>query len=191
MHPLNYINQIVVLGVDLNNPFVKVAFPILAIVAVIVLSKVRFHMSLRVDLMLRKPAAGQLFLWLAIAVSWMLITDYFMNWRGAWNFEPWRNQPLYVSILRVVAVGILGPTAEELIFRGYLFNRLKRLKILNDWLIIIILAAVWACLHYTYSIPVISIIFIEGIFLGAALLRSRSLVVPILMHICWNLYAIW
>jgi membrane protease YdiL (CAAX protease family) len=191
MHPLNYINQIVVLGVDLNNPFVKVAFPILAIVAVIVLSKVRFHMSLRVDLMLRKPAAGQLFLWLAIAVSWMLITDYFMNWRGAWNFEPWRNQPLYVSILRVLAVGILGPAAEELIFRGYLFNRLKRLKILNDWLIIIILAAVWACLHYTYSIPVISIIFIEGIFLGAALLRSRSLVVPILMHICWNLYAIW
>jgi membrane protease YdiL (CAAX protease family) len=191
MHPLNYINQIVLLGIDLNNPFVKVAFPILAIIAVIVLSKVRFHMSLRDALMLRKPTASQLFLWLSIAIAWMLITDYFMNWRGAWNFEPWRNQPLYVSILRVVAVGILGPTAEELIFRGYLFNRLKRLKILNDWLIIIILAAVWACLHYTYSIPVISIIFIEGIFLGAALLRSRSLVVPILMHICWNLYAIW
>jgi len=191
MLPLNSINQFVLLGIDLNNPFVKVAFPVLAIVAVIVLSKLRFHMSLRDDLMLRMPPLSQLFLWLAVSISWMLITDYFMNWRGAWNFEAWRNQPVYVSILRVLAVGILGPIAEELIFRGYLFNRLKRLKILNDWALIIIIAAGWASLHYTYSIPVISIIFVDGIFLGAALLKSRSLVVPILMHICWNLYAIW
>jgi membrane protease YdiL (CAAX protease family) len=191
MLPLNFISQFVFLRIDLNNPVVKVAFPILAIVAVIVLSKVRFHMSLREDLMLRKPPLSQLLLWLAVSISWMLLTDYFMNWRGAWNFEPWRIQPLYVSILRVLAVGILGPTAEELIFRGYLFSRLKRLKILNDWLLIIILAAGWACLHYAYSIPVISIIFIDGIFLGAAMLKSRSLVVPILMHISWNLYAIW
>ena len=191
MLPLNLISQFVLLGINLNNPVVKVAFPILAIVAVIVLSKVRFHMSLRNDLLLKRPPLNQLFLWLAVAIGWMLVTDYFMNWRGPWDFTIWKSEPLYVSILRVLAVGILGPTAEELIFRGYLFSRLKRLKILNDWLLIIILAAGWACLHYAYSIPVISIIFIDGIFLGAAMLKSRSLVVPILMHISWNLYAIW
>jgi len=192
MYPLKFIsNNFLFLDINLHNPIVKVTLPILTIIAVIVISKLRFNISLREDYMLKRPAINKALLWLFISIGWMLITDYFMNWRGEWNFVPWQNQPLYVSILRVLAVVILGPIAEELLFRGFLFYRLKRLKIVNEWFVVIIVAAFWACIHYTYPVTVIAIIFVDGILLGAALLKSRSLVVPILMHISWNLYAIW
>jgi len=181
----------VFLNIDLKNPFVKVLLPILAITAVLLISKKRFGLSYTQDLYLRRPPIDQLLLWLAIDMIWMLSTNYFVGWRGPWNFTPWIAQPLYVSILRVLAVCFLGPISEELIFRGFLFSRLKKALPVNEWVIVIIIAAFWASIHYTYPLLVISIIFVDGVILGAALIRSRSLVIPMIMHICWNLYAIW
>jgi len=120
----------------------------------------------------------------------MLGTNAVMNWRGPWNFEPWRQQRLVVSGLRVLAVGILGPIAEELIFRGFLYARLNRTK-LAGWMTIVVLAVAWALLHASYSSAVIGVLIVDGILLGVARQRSGSVVVPILMHVTWNLYAIW
>jgi membrane protease YdiL (CAAX protease family) len=175
----------------IHNPFIKVLLPVLAILAVWLLSKYRHHISLKQDLKIRRPAFNQLVLWLAVYIIWMLTTNYFMDWRGPWDFSPWQQQPLYVSIMRVLAVGILGPIAEELIFRGLIFYRLNKLNLTNKWILMALIAVFWAAIHIDYSWQVRAVIFVDGILLGVAMLKSNSLVTPILMHVAWNLYAIW
>jgi membrane protease YdiL (CAAX protease family) len=174
----------------LSNPLLKVLLPLVGIGAVWLVSTRRFHLNMRDDLRLVAPAPGPTLLWLALALAWMLGTDYLMNWRGPWNFGPWQAQAGWVSVARVLGVGILGPITEELIFRGLLYARLRQAR-LNEWLVIMLLAAGWALLHQDYSAAIIAVIFVEGLLLGTARRFTGSLVVPILMHIAWNLYAVW
>jgi membrane protease YdiL (CAAX protease family) len=122
--------------------------------------------------------------------AWILITNYFMEWRGPWDFSAWAKLPVFVAALRVLAVGVLGPIAEELIFRGILFHRLRHTRV-GDWGAILILAAVWAVVHTSYTSDVIALIFVSGLFLGWARKYTGSVFVPIIMHILWNLYAVW
>ena len=173
------------------HTLIKILLPLAAIIAVVLLARYKFHYSLKEDLQLRAPRFTPLIIWVSIAIAWMLVTDWLMNWRGPWDFTAWKEQPLLVSVLRVAAVCFLGPIAEELGFRGLLFRRMTGTGKIHPWLALTILAAVWALAHYTYTTAVIFIIFIEGIILGAALINTRSLIVPIVMHIAWNLYAIW
>jgi len=125
----------------------------------------------------------------ATYLAWMLASDAVIHWRGPWDFGPWRQAPLLASTLRVLAVCILGPTAEELIFRSLFFNWLsKRLPML---IVVGTTAVSWAFLHYTYSWSVIAIIVVDGILLGLARWKTGSVVPPILMHAAYNFYAIW
>jgi membrane protease YdiL (CAAX protease family) len=55
----------------------------------------------------------------------------------------------------------------------------------------VILALGWALIHTSYSATVIAVIFFEGLLLGMARWRKGSVLAPALMHILWNLYAVW
>jgi hypothetical protein len=167
----------------------KVAFPLLAIVIVILGVKLRGR-SLREVLGLFPPRASQAALWMAIYLAWMLLTDLFMNWRGPWDFSGWARSSMIVNVLRVLAVCILGPIAEELIFRGALYYRFSQTR-LGPTVTIVILAAIWAVIHIAYTPGVIAVIFVGGLLLGFARRQTGSVILPILMHIAWNLYAVW
>ena len=95
-----------------------------------------------------------------------------------------------MDIGRVVAVAVLGPIGEELIFRGVLFGWLVG-RGMNQAIGLMLEAAAWAVIHLAYTPAVIAIIFVFGVLLGAARARTRSVIVPIAMHIVWNLYAVW
>lgn len=56
---------------------------------------------------------------------------------------------------------------------------------------IIATAVGWALLHYSYTWTVIGVIIVDGLILGLARLRTRSVFPPIVMHALYNLYAIW
>jgi membrane protease YdiL (CAAX protease family) len=56
---------------------------------------------------------------------------------------------------------------------------------------VVVLAAAWSLLHTAYTPAVIALIFIDGLLLGAARYQTKSIVTPMLMHVMWNLYAIW
>lgn len=135
-----------------------------------------------------RPEGAATLLFVFLLLAWMLATDAIFHWRGPWDFRPWAAAPLLASILRVLAVGFIGPTAEELIFRAYFFHRLRRLGPVAQ---IAITAIGWALLHQDYSWTVISIIAVDGLLLGLARWRTGSVLPPIVMHISYNLYAIW
>lgn len=131
------------------------------------------------------PALG----WIALYLVWMFGTDFLTHWRGPWDFTPWREAPLAASVMRVLAVGIFGPIAEELVFRGYLFGQLKERAGIAATIAITSLG--WALLHVDYSWWVIAIIAVDGLMLGLARWRTGSVYVPIVMHVLYNLYAVW
>jgi membrane protease YdiL (CAAX protease family) len=131
------------------------------------------------------PACVLLFAYL----GWMLLSDSLLHWRGPWDFRPWMEAPLAASAFRILAVCILGPAAEELLFRGLLFRWLS--DGLPMWVTIVVTGVGWALLHWSYSWAVIGVIVIDGLLLGLARWRTGSIAPPILMHALYNFYAIW
>jgi len=131
------------------------------------------------------PALVLLFVYL----GWMLLSDALLHWRGPWDFHPWMQAPLAASAFRMLAVCILGPAAEELLFRGLLFRWLSdRVPVQAT---IAITAVAWALLHWSYLWAVIGVIVIDGLLLGLARWRTGSIAPPIAMHALYNFYAIW
>lgn len=135
------------------------------------------------------PPIGATLLFILAYLAWMLGTDAVIHWRGPWDWRPWLEAPPAASAMRVLAVCFLGPTAEELLFRGLGFGFLQ--PRVGTALTIAVTAATWAVLHYSYSWPVIAIILVDGILLGLARWRTKSVLPPIIMHMLYNLYAIW
>jgi len=177
---------------QLRSTLLKVALPVLAIsvtlVAWRVLSKKKGISSK--DLGLAWPKASTLFLWLAVWIVWMAVSEVAINALGMEQAKHWPDySPLIVS-LRIVAIGILGPAAEELLARGILFAVLSR-KRPGPLGAIVICAAGWAVAHYRYGWKTVALIFLDGILLGTARQHSRSVFVPILMHIIANLFSIY
>jgi membrane protease YdiL (CAAX protease family) len=174
---------------QLQSTIVKVAAPVAIIVAAFLFAWWR-GLSRRDDLGLRAPPAREAVLWIALWVAWMLGSNAVMEWRGPWDFTPWAATPLVIAVMRVAAVGVLGPIAEELLFRGYFFARVQRTRV-GTVGAVVLLAAVWAAIHTSYSWDVIALLFINGILLGVARHRTKSVIVPMIMHVVWNLFAVW
>ncbi|HET7463662.1 MAG TPA: CPBP family intramembrane glutamic endopeptidase [Longimicrobium sp.] len=176
------------MAIDLSSPVVKVVVPVAAAALVLAAAR-RRGMSWRDDLGMAPPPAAAAAVWIVVWLAWMLGTDLAMNWRGPWDFTAWRAAPLANSVLRVLAVGVLGPAAEEILFRGFLLHRLR--KPLGVRAAIVVTAALWAAVHVDYALPIILLLFGSGLLLGAARVHTRSVWVPVAMHVIWNLYAIW
>lgn len=173
----------------LNSPAVKVVAPLFAISLILVVSRRRTP-DYRAVLALYTPSLPRFLGWLTLYALWMLGTNALFHWRGPWDFTVWRNDSLLHDAARVLAVGILGPIAEELIFRGVLFTRLQQTR-LGFPGALILTSVVWACIHFDYTWQEITLIAACGIFLGLARQTTRSIWTPIAMHILWNLYAVW
>jgi membrane protease YdiL (CAAX protease family) len=149
------------------------------------------------DFGLRAPPLGPLLLWVAVFAAWTLGSNAIWHWRGPWDFSTWRALPVPAAAGRVLAVGLLGPVAEELIFRGFLYTRLaaRGARLANARFAapaaVLITAVLWAALHYADPLPVQALFVIDGLLLGAARATTANVWTPVAMHIVWNMYAVW
>jgi membrane protease YdiL (CAAX protease family) len=87
-----------------------------------------------------------------------------------------------------IAVGVAAPFFEEFLFRGFLLEGLRhtRMGVVGA---ILLTSASWAIIHMQYGwFEIISIFFI-GIVFAVAQLKTKSLYVPIAMHMFMNLTA--
>lgn len=143
----------------------------------------------REQLGLVRPPLRLSLLFVALYLGWMFASDAAIHWRGPWNWRPWIAAPVAASAMRVLAVCVLGPLAEELVFRGWLFGVLE--KRIGALMTIAITALGWALLHFSYGWQVVLVIVVDGLLLGLARWKTRSVFPPIAMHAFYNLYAIW
>lgn len=84
------------------------------------------------------------------------------------------------------ALVVATPVFEELLFRGFIFEGIRASR-LGGAGAVAITAFAWTWIHYQFDPLEFSVIFIVGIMLGIARLRTGSIVVTIAMHILHNL----
>jgi membrane protease YdiL (CAAX protease family) len=173
---------------DLRKRLIQLALFILAILVVLVISRVR-HLSLKEDFGLVWPSWGQAFFWLTLWVIWVAASEWLSIRLGFPRPQRWEFKSMTWVVLSIIGLVILAPVAEELIFRGLLFNRLRT----NLGLIgaILISAGPFAVLHVQYGWKQMAMIFLDGVILGLAYYFSGSLGLAILMHGIGNLYAVY
>jgi len=93
------------------------------------------------------------------------------------------NPQLFTRILTVVAVTIVVPTFEELLFRG-IFQSLLRSILNKPWFSIVICSAVFASIHAnTTHWPAL---FALSMCLGYSYEKSGSILRPIFIHAMFN-----
>jgi membrane protease YdiL (CAAX protease family) len=90
--------------------------------------------------------------------------------------------------LLVLALVVLAPVLEEIVFRGFVFEGLRRSWI-GDAGAVVFAAVVWGLTHLQYGWFYIAQIVAAGVLLGAARIRTGSVVTPILMHVIMNVAA--
>ena len=82
----------------------------------------------------------------------------------------------------VLAMAVVGPAVEEILFRGTLFRALRRSHL--PWLVIATTAGLFALVHLAWQ--VFLPIGLLGLLLGFVRARSGSLIPSFLVHGCFN-----
>jgi uncharacterized protein len=93
----------------------------------------------------------------------------------------------WATVFAVIAAVVMAPIAEEILFRGVLFQALRRR--LGMWVAAVISSLVFTAVHVEIvtSQPLALVgLFALGVFLAWSFHRSGSLVVPILGHAVFN-----
>jgi membrane protease YdiL (CAAX protease family) len=140
---------------------------------------------------LTRPPGRSLALWLAITAGLIVVSDTLTTLLGKpivpeFMADLVRNATM--APLLWLAIIIAAPFFEELFVRGFLLEGLRR-GALGDAGAIVLTSVFWASIHIQYGLYEIGTIFVFGIALGLARIGSRSLWVPIAMHMLANLVA--
>ncbi len=138
---------------------------------------------------MRRVRVRALLAWLTVAAGLIFVSDL---------VEPLLRHPrgpdFTLSIYRSAAFApllwfamvIAAPVFEELFFRGFLLQGLRYSK-LGPVVAVVLTALVWAISHGQYSGAEIAEIFVFGLVLGMARVRTESIYTPIAMHAFVNL----
>ncbi len=140
---------------------------------------------------LKTPSFSDTKNWLIILVFFIIISDVITNLLGkpivpdvvvsAYNNT--NNKWAFFAVIIIAA-----PIFEELFFRGFFLSGLKN-SFVKPSGAIIISAAIWAAIHIQYDLYTIFIIFILGIILGIAYLKTGSLFLVMVLHTTVNIIA--
>ena len=89
------------------------------------------------------------------------------------------------TVVPMLALIIGAPVSEEILFRGYLLNRLAHTRL--GFAGASVLATLgWTLLHFGYSAIGLIEVFAAGLLFSWALWRTGSLWVPIIFHAIYN-----
>ena len=97
----------------------------------------------------------------------------------------WESSSIDIAFL-FLSVAIVTPIAEELLFRGYILDSIKRMH--GDWPAIIGSALLFALVHFNLfgMVPII----MAGVIYGWLRIKTGSLLPSIACHMMWNLMAL-
>jgi membrane protease YdiL (CAAX protease family) len=152
---------------------------------------IRKNITVREYLCLRWPGWKHLIVWALVLllynsvstlVSWLvdrpIISDFMVKTYTTAGFKP----ILWFGFI------IMTPFYEEIFFRGFVFKGFEHSK-LGPVGAVIIISLVWSALHIQFDYFGLIDVFVGGLLLGCARWRSKSLYVPIFMHVLQNLVA--
>jgi len=172
----------------MGGTLVRIAGFAVAIVMVLVACRLR-RLPLKETLALRWPSPRAALLWLGLFALLVAALEGVGRLLGVPPVEPW-TQPAAVTAVRLLGIVILAPVAEELIFRGLLFTRLRATRAGAPGAVILT-AVLFAAFHLQYSPAEMTLVLIDGLFYGLVRWRTDSTFLTIAMHAAGNLLAVW
>lgn len=89
-------------------------------------------------------------------------------------------------LLRILAIGIIAPIVEELLYRGIILNRL--LSWMPKWVAILVGSALFGLIHFNLLQGLYA--FVVGIVFSVLYLRYRNLWIPIIGHAAFNIASV-
>lgn len=156
------------------------------------LVRIRKGPPAREYLCLRLPAWKVFAVWILITVLFDACStalSYLLHYSAAIEYWIQLLQTDPPVLLVIVSVILMAPIFEEIFFRGFMFAGIKDSR-LGAPGAIVITALTWSVIHFQYGRYIIATIFVLGIVLGMARLRTNSLYVTIAMHATVNAIAI-
>lgn len=124
-----------------------------------------------------------------ISSLWFVFADKFLMQYSFWNSsmdsfaDAFPEMTLNNAVFDILSVVILGPIVEELLFRGLIFNSLKRF---NNGLFPVLFSGILFGIFHVEPVQVVYTTII-GIILGAFYFATKRLDIVILLHIFNNL----
>lgn len=96
------------------------------------------------------------------------------------------SHEVVLMVLAFLAVAVVGPIFEEIMFRGILFSWLRTRS--GFWLAAIISAALFAIWHA--DLGAFWLYFGMGVMTALFFERSKNLIAPIALHVIWNTFSV-
>ncbi len=155
------------------------------------LARLRRGMAVSEYLALRPVTGSQLLRWLGITVALIVLVDGVSRLLGRtvvpdFMMSAYRTATLIP--LFWVALVAAAPIFEEVLFRGFLFQGVQASN-LGPWGAVVITSLVWTLVHVQYDWFELANIFVLGLLLGAARLRTASIYPSPAIHAFINLVA--
>lgn len=85
-------------------------------------------------------------------------------------------------IMTFISIVIIAPVAEEVMFRGYLFGKLK--KVSKAWIAVVVSALLFAIAHFQFNVALDT--FALGVVLALLRVTTGSIWASILLHMLKN-----
>lgn len=162
----------------------------LAVGLILLFARLRKGITVKDYLGLHKPLWKPLSLWLLVMVLYAAVYDAgtYITDRPVPEFMLYTYNSISFKPLLWFAVIIAAPIVEELFFRGFLLKGIEHSRV-GPFGAVMVTALLWAGIHTQYDLFVVFGTFGLGVLLGLASIKTKSVYVPIAMHMVWNLLA--
>ncbi|MHC4694943.1 MAG: lysostaphin resistance A-like protein [Planctomycetota bacterium] len=154
-------------------------------------AKIRKNITIKEYFSLNKASWKQFVKWTLILLLYIICADVVTSALGepiVSDFMINAYQTVHFTPLLWLAFIIAAPLYEEIFFRGFIFKGIEK-----SWAgpigAVIITSLAWSALHIQYSFVIIIGIFVGGLILGWARIKTNSIYIPIAMHVLQNLLA--
>ena len=161
---------------------------------IVMLARARPGMSLRRSIGWRRPNTADVAAGLSTAAVLVVVIEILEHVFVVASHEGWMRD-VYVSgrghLALWIGIVVAAPVFEELFFRGFLFEGLRR-SALGDTGALLVTSGAFAALHAQYEVQVLPLVLLVGLALGWLRLRRDSLLAPMVAHATNNLVAtVW
>lgn len=170
--------------------FICTTAPITIILSIL-LAKIRKGITVRQYLGFTNPGWTKIVKWCFVVLVFAGMSDTLTFLLGRPIVPEYMTstyQTAYFLPLLWLALIVAGPLAEEIFFRGFLFEGIRHSR-MGAAGAIIITSLLWSSMHGQYDLYGMVIVFMGGLILGYAKLKSHSIYPPIAMHVLQNILA--
>lgn len=145
------------------------------------------RLPIRETLGLYIPNIKTCLLWIGLYIPILILIDL-AYYRFGKDFPVWEYMG-YITVIRYLKIAVLGPIAEEVVFRGIMFNRISVARPGPIWAVIFT-AIIFMGAHYSYSPLDMALVLIDGLYFGWVRYKTGSIFIPIILHMLANSIAV-